>query len=158
MLQCSTYHPYSITNWFLLLGNIYIADTYNNRVRKVTASIITLFAGTGSTSFNGDGIQASSAALYYPVGVAVDASGNPLTLFDQLFILLYYYNSLLGNVYIGDYSNYRVRKVTLSTGIITSIAGNGICTYSGDNGPATSASFNAPTGVALDSAGRYTQL
>ena len=58
-------------------------------------------------------------------------------------------------MFIGDYGNFRIRKVTFSTGIITTVAGNGIGSYGGDNGPATSASFNAPTGVALDSAGRY---
>ena len=60
----------------------------------------------------------------------------------------------LGNVYISDYGNSRIRKVTVSTGIITLIAGNGgTGSYSGDDGPATSASLNYPTGVALDSAG-----
>ena len=60
----------------------------------------------------------------------------------------------LGNVYISDHGNSRIRKVTVSTGIITLIAGNGgTGSYSGDDGPATSASLNYPTGVALDSAG-----
>ncbi len=68
-----------------LLGNIYISDTVNNRVRKVTASIITLFAGTGSSSFSGDNGPATSATLSYPVGVALDASGNPLSLFEHRF-------------------------------------------------------------------------
>ncbi len=59
----------------------------------------------------------------------------------------------LGNVYIADYSNYRVRKVTVSTGIITTFAGTGTFSYSGDNGPATSAALTDPSDVALDSAG-----
>ncbi len=59
-----------------LIGNIYISDSYNNRVRKVTASIITLLAGTGTASYSGDNGPATSAACYFPVGVAVDASGN----------------------------------------------------------------------------------
>ena len=62
--------------------------------------------------------------------------------------------SYLGNVYIADTSNNRIRKATISTGIITTIAGTGTSSYSGDNGPATSAALYDPTGVALDSAGR----
>ena len=58
-------------------------------------------------------------------------------------------------MYIADYSNYRIRKVTVSTGIITTIAGTGTGSYSGDNGPATSATLNFPFGVALDSAGTH---
>ena len=64
-------------------------------------------------------------------------------------------NPYLGNVYIADSSNHRVRKVTVSTGIITTIAGSSTSgSYSGDNGPATSAALYYPTDVALDSAGR----
>ena len=66
--------------------------------------------------------------------------------------------SLLGNVYIADYFNHRIRKVTMSTEIITTIAGTGTASYSGDNGPATSATFQNPAGIALDSIGTYTQL
>ena len=67
--------PYS------LLGNVYIADSDNDRIRKVTVStgIITTIAGTGSGSYGGDGSQATSAALYYPGGVAVDSSGTQYT-------------------------------------------------------------------------------
>ncbi len=61
----------------------------------------------------------------------------------------------LGNIYIADYFNHRIRKVTVSTGIITTIAGTGISSYSGDNGPATAATLCYPTGVELDSAGNY---
>ena len=60
----------------------------------------------------------------------------------------------LGNVYIADAFNNRIRKVTVSTGIITTIAGTGTSSYSGDNGPATSAALNTPTDVAVDSAGK----
>ena len=59
-----------------------------------------------------------------------------------------------GNVYIADYGNSRIRKVTVSTGIISTIAGTGSCTFSGDNGAATSATLYFPTGVALDASGR----
>ena len=60
----------------------------------------------------------------------------------------------LGNVYIAEYGNHRIRKVTISTGIITTIAGTGTSSYSGDDGPATSATFKYPYGVAVDSSGR----
>ena len=63
--------------------------------------------------------------------------------------------SFLGNVYIADSGYNRVRKVTASTGIITTIAGTGTTTYSGDNGPATSAALNFPSGVSLDASGNY---
>ena len=62
--------------------------------------------------------------------------------------------SNIGNVYIGDYGNSRIRKVTVSTGIITTIAGTGSASYSGDNGAATSATLNFPIGVVLDASGR----
>ena len=62
--------------------------------------------------------------------------------------------SNIGNVYIADYGNNRIRKVTVSTGIIITIAGTGTVSYSGDNGAATSATLNLPRGVALDSSGR----
>ena len=62
------------------IGNVYIADSDNHRIRKVTVStgIITTIAGTGSTTYNGDNVAATSATLYYPLGVAVDASGRTL--------------------------------------------------------------------------------
>ena len=62
------------------IGNVYICDTLNNRIRKVTVStgIITLIAGTGTTSYSGDNVAATSATLSYPYGVAVDASGRIL--------------------------------------------------------------------------------
>ena len=59
------------------IGNVYIADTYNNRIRKVSSGIITTIAGTGSTTYS-DNIDATSAGLYNPFGVAVDASGRKL--------------------------------------------------------------------------------
>ncbi len=115
-------------------GNIYIADTGNNRIRKVTAStgIITTVAGNGASGYSGDGGQATSASLYYPYSVAFDAAGN---------------------LYIADEQNHRIRKVTASTGVITTVAGNGTAGYSGDGGQATSAELNFRWGLALDSAG-----
>ena len=117
------------------LGNIYIADTYNQRIRKVTVStgIISTIAGTGTAGYSGDNVAATSATLNYPRGVVLDTAGN---------------------VYIADTLNNRIRKVTVSTGIITTIAGTGTQSYSGDNGQATSAALYHPTKVALDSAGR----
>ena len=64
-------------------------------------------------------------------------------------------STILGNVYIADYGNHRIRKVTVSTGIISTVAGTGAATYSGDGGPATSATLYNPTGVALDASGTY---
>ena len=66
-----------------------------------------------------------------------------------------FHTSYLGNIYIADAFNYRIRKVTISIGIITTIAGTGTASYSGDNGPATSATLNNPGGVALDSVGSH---
>jgi len=123
-------------------GNLYIADSMNNVIRKVTAStgIITTVAGNGygasgiccSGGYSGDGGPATSAELYTPIGVSLDGYGN---------------------IYIADYLNNRVRKVTVSTGIITTVAGNGTAGFNGDNQLATSAELNGPAGVAVDSYG-----
>src|SRR5436309_5254850 len=96
-------------------GNLYIADLGNERIRKVAAAtgIITTVAGNGVFGFAGDGGAATDASLGVPVGVAVDAGGN---------------------LHIADYSNHRIRKVSAATGIITTVAGNGINTFAGDGG------------------------
>ena len=112
-------------------GNLYIADTPNNRIRKVSGGTITTVAGNGAYAFSGDGGPATSASLNQPFGVAVDSAGN---------------------LYIADSDNNRIRKV--SGGTITTVAGNGVGGFSGDGGPATGASLNAPLGVAVDSAGK----
>ena len=106
-------------------GNIYIADTYNNRIRKVnsTTGIITTIAGNGTGGYSGDGGIATNATLYHPFGVAVDSNGN---------------------IYIADHNNNRIRKVNSTTGIITTIAGNGTAGYSGDGGIATNAQLYYP--------------
>jgi len=133
---------------------VYIGDRINNRVRKVTVStgIITTIAGTGSYGYSGDNLAATSATLSYPDGVAIDTSGtpSPVQLGYWLLPLLF---PFLGNVYIADQFNARIRKVTVSTGIITTLAGTGASSYTGDNGPATAATFYWPNGVALDSTG-----
>jgi sugar lactone lactonase YvrE len=111
-------------------GNLFIADTYNYRIRKVgTNGIITTVAG-GGTSGLGDGGAATNAELNFPSGVAVDAIGN-------LFIV----------------DDYVIRKVD-NKGIITTVAGNGTNGYSGDGGVATNAELNNPTDVAVDTTGK----
>lgn len=113
-------------------GNVYVADQNNHRVRKISpAGIITTVAGTGVAGFNGDGIQATSAQLASPRGVAVDEAGS---------------------VYISDTLNHRIRKVDPS-GIITTVAGTGAAGFSGDGGQATSAQLSQPRGVDVDGAG-----
>ena len=113
-------------------GNLYIADTGNNRIRKMTpGGTITTVAGTGTTGYSGDNIAATSATLSSPYGVAVDGAGN---------------------LYIADYGNNRIRKVTPS-GTITTVAGNGTYGYSGDGGPAISAELFVTLGVAVDASG-----
>jgi len=113
-------------------GNLYTVDSVV--VRKVDAGtgIISTVAGNGSQGFSGDGGPAASASLGYARGVAVDGNGN---------------------LYIADENNSRVRKVAAGTGIITTVAGNGSLAYSGDGGPATSASVGVPYGVAVDGSG-----
>jgi len=124
---------------FDLAGNLYITDSENDRIRKVAAGtgIISTVAGTGSPICNsgppiGDGGPATSAPICDPQGIAIDAAGN-----------LYFADTFSSNV---------IRKVTASTGIITTVAGNGTLGYSGDGVPATSAELDFPYDVALDSA------
>lgn len=113
-------------------GDLYIADTDNNRVRKVdTAGTISTIAGTGASGYNGDNIPATNALLAYPTAVAVDTGGN---------------------VYISEHAGNRIRKVD-SAGIITTFAGTGHSGYNGDNILATTAQVNYPWGLALDTNG-----
>ncbi len=119
----------------ILLGNVYIGDNYNHRVRKVAAStgVITTIAGTGSAGYSGDGGAATAAAIANPCGVNLDSSLN---------------------VYFGDYYGYNViRKVTVSTGVISTVAGSASAGYNGDNIQATAATLNGPHDVVLDSNG-----
>lgn len=111
-------------------GNLYIADSGNHRIRKVTGGMITTVAGNGTGGYSGDNGPAASAQLYFPWAVTLDSAGR---------------------LYIADAGNYRIRRVT--NGVITTVAGNGSSGYSGDNGPATSAQLAAPVGVAVDLAG-----
>ncbi|HTA26534.1 MAG TPA: T9SS type A sorting domain-containing protein [Bacteroidia bacterium] len=113
-------------------GNIYISDWGNSRLRLVSASgIISTIAGNGVYGFSGDGGPASLAELNGPMGVFVDGSGN---------------------IYLADIGNERIRKINTS-GVINTIAGNGIYGFSGDGGPATVASFEDPAGICSDALG-----
>ena len=113
-------------------GNLYIADQYNNRIREITPDgTITTIAGTGAPGFSGDGGPATAAQLNTPTGVYADA---------------------FGNIFIGDPGNQRIRKIDPS-GIITTVAGNGNKGYSGDGGPATSASMYNASRTTIDPSG-----
>ncbi|MCX6618890.1 MAG: hypothetical protein NTZ98_22680, partial [Acidobacteria bacterium] len=113
-------------------GNLYIADTNNQRVRKVTPDgFISTYAGTGQRGFSGDAGPATRAQLSSPARLAVDSSGA---------------------LYIADMENMRVRKVT-PDGTISTFAGNGQASTSGDGGPAVNASIYRPAGIGLDAAG-----
>ena len=112
-------------------GNIYVIDRYAPCVRKIsTAGVVTTIAGNGTFGFAGDGGPATAALLDNPMNVTVDAAGN---------------------VYICDWINARVRKINTS-GIITTIAGNGSPAWSGDGGPATAAGMR-PTSLLITTAG-----
>ena len=112
--------------------NLYVADVFNCRIRKVDqAGIITTVAGDGSCGFSGDGGPALQASLFYPRDVAVSADGA---------------------IYVADAANCRVRRVAADTGVIETVAGTGDCGYSGDGGPATEAGLH-PWAMALDAGG-----
>lgn len=109
-------------------GNLYIADSHNNRIRKVSGGLITTYAGTGTAGFSGDGGAATSAALATPIALCIDTNGN---------------------LYIADTGNNRIREV--AAGTIHTVAGNGQQGFSGDGGAATAATLDTPAGVAVDS-------
>jgi len=111
-------------------GNIYVADSHNNRVRRIDSSkgTITTVAGTGAGAFAGDSASATSASLALPKGISIDGKGN---------------------IYIADSSNHRLRRVDASTGAITTVAGDGVQGYSGEGEAPTESSLNAPYGVAV---------
>src|SRR5579871_4475762 len=109
-------------------GNLYFADTQNHRIRKITATtgIITTIAGTGTQGFSGDNEPAIAATIDSPTGLAVDVTGN---------------------IYIADTHNHRIRRID-TTGTITTIAGS-TSGFSGDNAPASAASLSLPHGLTL---------
>jgi sugar lactone lactonase YvrE len=113
-------------------GNLYIADRFNDRIRKVMPSgIISTVVGKETRGYSGDGGSATAAQLRGPNSIAIDFAGN---------------------LYISDQGNHRIRKVT-TTGIISTVAGNENKGYNGDGGLAIAAQLNDPRGVAIDSAG-----
>ena len=126
-INAELYYPNGIT--IDKSGNLFISDYYNSRIRKVSVNgIISTVAGNGIKGYSGDGGTATSAELSYPFGIAVDTSGN---------------------LFISDYVNSRIRKVS-PNGIISTVAGNGTKGYSGDGGTATSAELGIPINIAFD--------
>ena len=119
-------------------GNVYIADTVNQRVRmwSATTHIITTIAGSGNPGYSGDGAPGTAAKLSGPTGVAIDATGN---------------------VFIADYYNNRIRKLSSSTGNISTVVGTGPTgpagSFGGDGGPGFAAALCAPVGVTADAFG-----
>ena len=113
-------------------GNLYIAEGYNNTVRRVTNGVISTIAGRGVAGYTGDGGPAARAALHLPTGLSVSAAGN---------------------LYVADYGNNRIRMISLPGGGITTVAGNGAATCSGDNAAAVRAGLGAPQRVAADASG-----
>src|SRR5439155_922634 len=125
-------YPYSVG--VDAAGNVLIPDTTNERLRRIDArtGIITTIAGNGTPSFSGDGGPATTAQIGFVPGVAVDPAGN---------------------LFITDHNAQRIRRVDAATGIITTVAGNGVHGFSGDGGPATAAELGSPVAVAVDAAG-----
>ncbi len=115
-------------------NQIYLSDSTNNRVLSMVPSTgqVTVVAGTGTSGFSGDGGLATAARLAAPSGLAIDSSGNLL---------------------IADTGNNRIRKLNLTTGIITTVAGNGAAAFAGDTGLAVNASLNSPGALAIASNG-----
>lgn len=125
----SLFEPYGV--FVDEAGNLYIADRFNHRIRKVDAQtgIITTVAGTGDNGFSGDEGAATAAALNHPISVAMDAAGN---------------------LFVADRDNFRIRKVDAQTGVISTVAGQGTAGFSGDGEAATDARIRRPAGVMVD--------
>lgn len=115
-------------------GNLFVADGGNYRIREIVAGsgVIRTIAGTGAFGFSGDGGSATVAQFGQLQGMAIDRQGN---------------------LYLADYNNNRVRQITISSGIISTVAGNGTAGLSGDEGPAISAELETICGIAVDSHG-----
>lgn len=114
------------------LGNLYVAEINGHRIRKInTSGIISTFAGTGTASSTGDGSLATAATLNKPRGMIIDTSGN---------------------IYVVEENGHRVRKINTSN-IISTLAGNGTASSTGDGGASTSATVNSPRGITMDSLG-----
>jgi len=117
-------------------GNLYVSDTYWDRIRKVDSSttIVSEVGGNGTSGWAGDSGLATQAKLAYPNVIAVNRSGD---------------------IFIADQNNHRIRKIARSTGIITTVAGTGTAGFSGDNGLAVNAKLNYPAGVAVDTSDNF---
>ena len=113
------------------LGSLYLSDTANHRVRKVSGGTVTTIAGTGVAGFSGDGKSAVNAELSFPYGLALDSAGN---------------------VYVADLGNQRVRRIG-PDGVITTVAGTGRKASSPDGAAPTDTSLLSPRNVAVDAAG-----
>jgi len=115
-------------------GNLFIADSGNNRVREVSARthLISAVAGTGIGGYSGDGRLATAAQLNSPEWLTLDSAGD---------------------LFVSDSSNNRIREVNVHTGVISTVAGNGIAGFQGDGAQATAAELNSPHGIAIDAAG-----
>ncbi len=172
-------------------GNLYFSDIGNYRIRKIdmNTGIISNYAANGTGGYSGDGGPAVGAEMSYPEALACDAAGNVLicdagndvlrkvtkttgimsTVAGQagLFgeggaaLAAEFYNpgnitaDAAGNIYVADYGNNRVRKIDMTAGTVSTVAGNGLAayTYTGDGGPATASTVTSPTSVAIDDAG-----
>jgi len=157
---------------FDVAGNLYVADTFNNRIRKLTPSgRISTFAGDGSTGYFGDGGPANKAILNQPFGVATDSAANvfiadtsnqvvrkvdnskTITTFASIPMAQSMTTDSAGNLYIADAIPNCVIWKIMPDGTRTIVAGKGQCGFGGDGGPATQALLFRPFGVAFDSAG-----
>jgi len=116
------------------LGNIYFADNANNRIRKIsTLGIISTIAGTGAAGYGGDGLSALGAQLNSPTGIAI--------------------NSATGDLYVADYNNNAIRRITPGGIITTAVNIGAVAGFTGDGGPAVSANLSHPTAVFVDNSG-----
>ncbi|KAG2388905.1 hypothetical protein C9374_000344 [Naegleria lovaniensis] len=114
-----------------LTSDIYVCEQGSHRIRKIDSQgLISTIAGTGQAGFNGDNIVANTSMLNSPSSIAI---------------------SINGDLFVSDTNNHRIRKISLSTMIITTICGNGIDKYSGDDGPANLATLNGPTSISFSS-------
>lgn len=183
-INASIDNPHDIA--FDAVGNLYISDFFNHRIRKVdTTGVITTYAGMGNAGVNGDSGLATAAALGYPDGIAIDAIGNLyvsegnhacVRRIDTAGIITTIagvadsttYNGdgiqatsahlnfpsdiaidSIGNIFISEHFGGRIRKID-GSGIIQTIAGTGVSGYNGDNMPAVTAQLNHPLGLAFD--------
>jgi sugar lactone lactonase YvrE len=115
-------------------NNLYLADTGNHRIRRIDAATgrITTTAGTGTQGFSGDNGPATAASIDSPQGLAFDSANN---------------------LYLADTNNHRIRRIAISTGRITTLAGTGTQSFSGDTGPSNAAAVALPHGLTIDPAG-----